>query len=1623
MSREIVDTLGGKRIAFLLVILAAFAVFAAIASSDRSAKADVVAAKHTLTGGFGAAAEVGEQASYSINVVALTAPVIGDLVLVVDLNDELGLIHNVNGTGVGTAGGCVVSSDAAGGASDVITCTIPGPIAIGAVAAFTFDAIALSAGVTDADQVDACTANDTVGAQAALTCGTVPAQASTVDDFVLMVVKTVSDASPYENERFSYTITLTNTDATMGINDLQVADVLPSGVVIDPVLGIVCAGGMAFTNCAIANLAAGTLLVDLDIVGNAPANAATITVNVVPVSDTVLLAGTVEGDAAPFEVTNTVAWQCEADGTETGALLNCSIGAENITTSAATPPDVDHHIQQLVLTDGADAVANGTALCQIALGNWETPNGTVGYPSLTDSASISDVTIVTALAGATITNVDTNSIDIKSTAVGTIKVELEWTHSTGVVANQWSTTNTAECEFTVDASVNDIGNGLYHIDTSGDPDVGRRDEDRNLAGYQHTVCLDDDDGTSAGPINTNTATGQVDVDGLYPLEDDGQRWRIQTGAGSADVRGVNLHTLDIDSDGIFEECVSWYSGNPGEQDVTMIDDQGEVIADWADGDGDPDVTSACDYDDDTCVNIGPATPLVKEWNTFDRTEITGNGNSTLYSTSNSGLNSALVASGGSIDVAVTFDPSDSTFSSPSAVGFDEHVYGHHPGTITEVIGAKVTFTISGTCGTAVIDAAGTKTVEATAETINYSTPTSVTVTSAGLPIDFWVNTLDCTQQNNSYTVITISVAYPNTLNSNPFFIPVDETVRVNWVPAPAPAKKVFLAWAGQRIILEHDWRLLPGDVYDGSIDVAAVGDCAFADEFDVQYIKGGGPGNFLPGPNGNGSSGDGEVTVDGSDEAYVSDVAGGTGDGSWNHQDNDGTPTSDSDADSDFDDFPHGPQDSCISRVLFESEDQGQVDIEAFVVEVDGDPLSDNQTKVAWVIYYMKINRVDMSLVTSVSKPLHNVVSSDWNPGNPWDYSLDVTSADWNVSKDLLVRARVSGWFLNSNPSGRPRDDSDALNVLPADRWVMPYDWPILAGGPADPADGSDATGTAENFSPQYDLMIAPNNHGGGGTGHQALLHPGHSPVALNAAGVYVLAGTVIPFHGPFSLLDLVALGSSAAVADTNVSVPVTSPFSGYVRDTIWRDGDVDKWDAPMPVGEVTVDIRGAGFIRQVKKQDVYYQGTANTPATQVFPNPYYLQAIPDSPFIPAVVAGGGYEWDTWGPDGPGGLGDGVYRHWLAIPHLYFTVPGSNRVGATDTSVAARLGELTQIRTEHSDSSISRTLVIYTDNHGEGMMEANGDFNLTYDECALNFMGGNHCSQGDIVGASTIYATADYPDFRGKHAPVRSNDVTVSWTWAGYKAITVEDGETEQFKYVVFHAVDRDGFCSTAAVSLHPVLSSLDALNTFNYAWHASDPVEQVDFLIDGGEGKFVDMSHPGVLSGEQGSVKQVPTFSTSVNDPAAGGVKEFPTLNGTVDECQAWVKVSSSLLDLVNVFIVAYDDEGKIGFDELIDFTSSTTYSLTFRWSLITWIGADGISPSDALGGVGANAGGGNITDQVTAVYGWEQASQTWLGFFPAGLDVPGANDLTTLTLGNAYWIAITAPGPVTWTVITDIN
>jgi hypothetical protein len=479
-----------------------------------------------------------------------------------------------------------------------------------------------------------------------------------------------------------------------------------------------------------------------------------------------------------------------------------------------------------------------------------------------------------------------------------------------------------------------------------------------------------------------------------------------------------------------------------------------------------------------------------------------------------------------------------------------------------------------------------------------------------------------------------------------------------------------------------------------------------------------------------------------------------------------------------------------------------------------------------------------------------------------------------------------------------------------------------------------------------------------------------------------------------------------------------------------------------MPPADVSVAIRGTGFIKQVIKSDVYYLGTANSTA-QVYPNPFYVSNIPDSPFISANAAGGGYIWDSWGNDGPqaaagiwssappGTHGNGPYTFWVPV------VIGTNEIGIGDALTASNLAELAQIRTAYGDPTIARDLVVFSDNHGEFMVTANGDFKTDLTACATNVLaGGKHCKPGDKVGTGSISATVDYPDFR-KHFPVKSNTATVTWTWGGYKDVTVENGETDQFKYIVFHAMDRDGFCSNSplgglVILLHPVLSSLDALNTINGTGtaNAGDPVETVDFLIDSGEGIILNNNAALATNDGKQFATGITTFSILDSDPALGGPKEFPLSSlataGATDECQAWIRVSNSLLGVVNVLAIAHDDEGNIGFDKVIDLTNTTSYTLNFRWSLITWAGANDIAVIDAIKGTGTsgkNPGGNDISASVTAIYGWNQAAQQWLGFFPTGVNVPGANDLTALNTGQAYWIAITGPSSVTWTIASNVS
>jgi hypothetical protein len=618
-----------------------------------------------------------------------------------------------------------------------------------------------------------------------------------------------------------------------------------------------------------------------------------------------------------------------------------------------------------------------------------------------------------------------------------------------------------------------------------------------------------------------------------------------------------------------------------------------------------------------------------------------------------------------------------------------------------------------------------------------------------------------------------------------------------------------------------------------------------------------------------------------------------------------------------------------------------------------------------FLVYYMKFESLTTTLVQG-SRTEHN--SGAFSPANPWNTATDTTSRTANVSADVLVRVRVKGWTLSANSSGRPAATGANGETLPAGRWVLPDDWRAMAGG-----------ALAEATRPNWDIMVTP---GSGFTCSDTDSSPDPNPSVFGDTAVFdscqsqaPLPGPAAPSNithkrvqGPFSLLDGPAPGDTFA--------PSAGPGSDSSRETWLPDRVINEADAPMPAAPVRIVLSGSGFLKPADKDDIYNQ------------NPYYVTHLPPEQSVPDT----GYLVNSWTSSRP-------YEFWhaAATGSQVFSAAGADNAKTVPGPGKVATGGYTW-------------LTVYSDNHGEAMAWVNGDAGLTMEQCAtapgagtpsnVISVSGWYCEFGDKVGSSTISASVDYPQFR-KHFPIASNNVTVNWTWGGIKRVRVTDGESPQFKYVIFEVTDRDGFCDDSP-SRHPVLG------------------EGVRFMIDAGEGRIVNVSGGGTIGtlGRDATTTVIPTDGDD-NGQLDPGARPTPDLG----VCQAWVRISNSLLSQVNVLVEAADPEGTITFDEVIDYTTTHTYTLQFRWSLITWVGADNIGPEDALRGTGANQGGTNIFDRVTAVYGWDAAAQSWLAFFPSGVNVPGANNLTALRTGEAYWIAITAPGPVSWTVVKDVD
>ena len=81
----------------------------------------------------------------------------------------------------------------------------------------------------------------------------------------------------------------------------------------------------------------------------------------------------------------------------------------------------------------------------------------------------------------------------------------------------------------------------------------------------------------------------------------------------------------------------------------------------------------------------------------------------------------------------------------------------------------------------------------------------------------------------------------------------------------------------------------------------------------------------------------------------------------------------------------------------------------------------------------------------------------------------------------------------------------------------------------------------------------------------------------------------------------------------------------------------------------------------------------------------------------------------------------------------------------------------------------------------------------------------------------------------------------------------------------------------------------------------------------------------------------------------------------------------------------------------------------------MVVWDGADGASIPDALGGLGASAGGSDVSAQVGVIYQWVAETQTWRSHRPGAPPIVIAFD--TFTRGASYWIR--SSEAVEWTVV----
>lgn len=409
----------------------------------------------------------------------------------------------------------------------------------------------------------------------------------------------------------------------------------------------------------------------------------------------------------------------------------------------------------------------------------------------------------------------------------------------------------------------------------------------------------------------------------------------------------------------------------------------------------------------------------------------------------------------------------------------------------------------------------------------------------------------------------------------------------------------------------------------------------------------------------------------------------------------------------------------CASVIAY-ARDEGVVSVDAAIFSttsgpVGGTPLINEH---AFLVYFLKFDHVDLENTTSTTYPVASLVSSltfttgaavptgfpsqgrlpgplaatFTLPNPPGTGQVAGTSG---IAVPLCaidyVRAMVHGFFeISGDPSGRPASNvaipnapagAAASYVLPAGRWVLPEDWPVLATlAGANGFSGDPTTNTVFQFDLNSGFVFNP-----GGERADLCLGPATRPASATNGVIPATKYSTGPCFGqdaagvPYSTApsgqcaggQTIGIGPFDPTQECTNTAPFTNPNpfplqyapSGGLlisqgtgtgvnpgaftlgplsaNSTYLPNGSLTQWDAPMPPAQVSFGITsGPGFLTEVNKTGRYAitagtlfnaAGAVVTPGVALYPNPFYAEAIPASPLIPPITNNGGYLYDSFG--------------------------------------------------------------------------------------------------------------------------------------------------------------------------------------------------------------------------------------------------------------------------------------------------------------------------------------------------------------------------------------------------------